>query len=226
MATCINCGAQLPEDAVFCNACGTSQKNGMQFSPQQPQGLGMEFSPQQYAMPQQMVQPPEKQSRKGLIIGLSCGGVVLAAGLVVLILFLTGVFDGGGTTVAGGTTGNTATTAATETTADSGETNTTLNPPPANNTVDFKELGGTIWCIDGDTAAAAIEFGYDNSFTMYYGSGYVEGAGTYELYEKNGILYCGLTLEDGSLIEMDAYYSEGAGQYILEYSGFYYMEIE
>ncbi|MBR0091865.1 MAG: zinc-ribbon domain-containing protein [Lachnospiraceae bacterium] len=37
---------------------------------------------------------PEKKSKKGLIIGLSIGGAVLVAGIILLILFLTGVIGG------------------------------------------------------------------------------------------------------------------------------------
>ena len=38
---------------------------------------------------------PEKKSKKGLIIGLSIGGAVLLIGIILLILFLTGVIGGG-----------------------------------------------------------------------------------------------------------------------------------
>ncbi|MBR0092598.1 MAG: hypothetical protein IJP92_12955, partial [Lachnospiraceae bacterium] len=59
----------------------------------------------QQAMPAPQVQQPypgqqasqtpqQKKSRRGLVIGFSIGGVVLAAGIILLILFLTGVFRG------------------------------------------------------------------------------------------------------------------------------------
>ena len=115
MAFCIRCGAQLQEGAGFCNNCGAAQVGGGQAVPQmQPQG-GMQYqqsqmqpqSGMQYQQPQmqsqyqaeQQMQQAAQQSKKGrtgLIIGLVCGGVALTAGIVVLILFLTGVIGGGG----------------------------------------------------------------------------------------------------------------------------------
>ncbi|MBQ6735263.1 MAG: zinc ribbon domain-containing protein [Lachnospiraceae bacterium] len=91
MAFCISCGAQLPEGAGFCNHCGTAQNaGGQQAAPQmQPQ---FQAAPQMQAQAQ--AQPPQKQGRTGLIIGLVLGGTALVAGVVVLILFLTGVFGG------------------------------------------------------------------------------------------------------------------------------------
>ena len=73
-----------------------------------------------------MQQQAPKQRKKGLIIGLSLGGAVLVAGLVVLVLFLTG-----------GTTESTAATAITETTTDSPETDTTQETP-AGRTADLE----------------------------------------------------------------------------------------
>ncbi|MBR5969095.1 MAG: zinc ribbon domain-containing protein [Lachnospiraceae bacterium] len=96
MAFCMNCGTQLPDGAAFCMSCGTklgrvpaggsttAQPGG--FTQPQPGG----FVPAQQAMP-----AGGKKSRKGLIIGLAAGGTVLVAGLVILILFLTGVIGGG-----------------------------------------------------------------------------------------------------------------------------------
>ncbi|MBR5969096.1 MAG: zinc-ribbon domain-containing protein [Lachnospiraceae bacterium] len=69
MAFCMNCGKQLPDGAAFCISCGAKLDGGAAGG---------------------------KKSRKGLVIGLAAGGTVLVAGLVVLILFLTGVFGGGG----------------------------------------------------------------------------------------------------------------------------------
>ncbi|MBQ6734142.1 MAG: zinc ribbon domain-containing protein [Lachnospiraceae bacterium] len=69
MAFCTNCGKQLVEGAGFCAFCGTRLAEVPRF-------------------------PAQKKSRKGLVIGLTVGGTALVAGLVVLILFLTGVFGG------------------------------------------------------------------------------------------------------------------------------------
>ena len=115
MAFCVKCGAQLPEGAGFCNNCGAAQGAGEQAAPQMQPQSGMQYQqPQmqqaaqqggmQYQQPQmqqqfqaapQMRSQPPKKSRTGLIIGLVCGSVALVAGIVVLILFLTGVIGGG-----------------------------------------------------------------------------------------------------------------------------------
>ncbi|MBR0091573.1 MAG: zinc ribbon domain-containing protein [Lachnospiraceae bacterium] len=110
MAFCVKCGAQLEEGAGFCTNCGSAQNEGGQQAPQMQQSQGgMQTAPQMQQAPQ-----PPKKSRKGLIIGIFLGGVALAAGLVVLILFLTGVIGGGkgggGETVIAGGTGSTGTT--------------------------------------------------------------------------------------------------------------------
>ncbi|MBQ6734494.1 MAG: hypothetical protein IJR00_06250, partial [Lachnospiraceae bacterium] len=115
MAFCIRCGVQLAEGTKFCNNCGAAQGGGGQSAPQMQTQSGMQYQqPQmqqpggmQYQQPQmqqqfqaapQMQQAPQqggKKSRKGLIIGLACGGTALVVGIVVLILFLTGVIGGG-----------------------------------------------------------------------------------------------------------------------------------
>ena len=91
---------------------------------------------------------------------------------------------------------------------------------------EFKPLYGTTWSIDGVDGTASIEFDFDTGFIMYYANGNTEATGNYFFYEMNGALYCGLERDDGITIDMKAYYSEGAGQYILEHNGVYYMEIE
>ncbi|MBR5969389.1 MAG: zinc ribbon domain-containing protein [Lachnospiraceae bacterium] len=118
MAFCRNCGAQLAEGAAFCNNCGAAAggpaqpQQPAQMQPQMPQPQMQPQGGMQFQQPQQAVQQPQqavpqmqqdwqaqqqtggKKSKKGLIIGLSVGGTVLIAGIVLLILFLTGVFGG------------------------------------------------------------------------------------------------------------------------------------
>lgn len=108
MAFCTNCGKQLVEGAGFCAFCGTRLAEDLmqEGAAQQP---AMQFAQEQHIQPymgqqapdlQQTITPPlyavpaPKKSRKGLVIGLTVGGTALVAGLVVLILFLTGVFGG------------------------------------------------------------------------------------------------------------------------------------
>ena len=73
---CSKCGAQLPDDAAFCTACGTAVENG------QPAVGG--------GAPQPL---PPKKSNKGLIIGIIAGVVVVVA-IVVAVLFGTGTIGG------------------------------------------------------------------------------------------------------------------------------------
>ncbi len=73
---CSKCGAQLPDNAAFCTACGTAVENG------QPAVGG--------GAPQPL---PPKKSKKGLIIGIIAGVVVVVA-IVVAVLFGTGAIGG------------------------------------------------------------------------------------------------------------------------------------
>lgn len=96
---CTKCGYQNAEGATFCSNCGSplapsapQQQGG--YAPQQQGG----YSPQQqggYVPFPQSPRPP-RQRRPGLVVGLIVGGVVLLAGIVALVLWLTGVFDNGG----------------------------------------------------------------------------------------------------------------------------------
>ncbi|MBR5970269.1 MAG: zinc ribbon domain-containing protein, partial [Lachnospiraceae bacterium] len=103
MAFCQNCGNELPGGAPFCPHCGAAQQQAapqqMQMRQQQPvpqqmpQQQPFASQMQQQAAPQRQMrqpQPPAKKSKKGLIIGLVCGGVVLVAGIVVLLVLLLG----------------------------------------------------------------------------------------------------------------------------------------
>ena len=73
---CSKCGAQLPDNAAFCTACGTAVENG------QPAVGG--------GAPQPL---PPKKSKKGLIIGIIVAVVVVVA-IVVAVLFGTGTIGG------------------------------------------------------------------------------------------------------------------------------------
>lgn len=109
---CSNCGTKCTaEDSSFCTNCGASLLNNKasQAKPSiqpafstpvsSPSLTFQDNSSNSYireSVPSsaQFNPPPQKKSKKGLIIGLSVAGVVLVAGIVVLILFLTGVFGG------------------------------------------------------------------------------------------------------------------------------------
>ena len=103
MAFCSNCGTRLPEGAAFCNGCGATQQQQAPAAPQmQQQAAAPQMQPQQpymqqqpfAAQPQYAAQQPAQKSRTPLIAGLAAGGTALVAGIVVLILFLTGVIGG------------------------------------------------------------------------------------------------------------------------------------
>ena len=62
MKYCPNCGAQLPDDAVFCSGCGTRLGAPPQYQqPQQPQYYQQQ--PQYYQQPQYQ-QPQYQQPQK------------------------------------------------------------------------------------------------------------------------------------------------------------------
>jgi hypothetical protein len=92
---CTKCGAQNSDGAAFCVNCG----NNLQASGAQGQQPQMQYTqPQSYA-PQpnaytarQSAYPgySQQKNKKGLMIGLISGGVVLLAGIIVLIVVLTG----------------------------------------------------------------------------------------------------------------------------------------
>lgn len=80
---CPNCGAQLPDGATFCTACGTPIQQAAPDMYAQPENA--------YAQPAyEAAQPAAPKSKKGLIGGIIAGVVVLAAILVVLFVFVLG----------------------------------------------------------------------------------------------------------------------------------------
>ncbi len=80
---CTKCGAQNSEGAAFCVSCGNSL-NTTQAQYAQPQPAMYGGQQNAYAG-----YTPSK-SKKGLIIGLIIGGVVLIAGIVTLVILLSG----------------------------------------------------------------------------------------------------------------------------------------
>ena len=101
---CSKCGNPLPDDAKFCSACGAPVKISQEASPvpQQPAGITDEAENIQTPKPEPLMQEPnfngqmgygaaapvQKKSKKGLIIGLSLGGVLLAVILTVALIFV------------------------------------------------------------------------------------------------------------------------------------------
>ena len=107
---CSKCGNPLPDDAKFCSACGAPVKISQEASPvpQQPAGITDEAENIQTPKPEPLMQEPnfngqtgygaaapvQKKSKKGLIIGLSLGGVLLAVILAVALIFVFGLKGG------------------------------------------------------------------------------------------------------------------------------------
>ena len=105
---CSKCGNPLPDDAKFCSACGAPVKISQEDSPvqQRPAGIADEVENIQTPKPEPLMQEPnfngqmgygaaapvQKKSKKGLIIGLSLGGVLLVL-VTVVIMFASGLFN-------------------------------------------------------------------------------------------------------------------------------------
>ena len=107
-------GNPLPDNAKFCGACGAPVKISQEASPvpQQPASVSDEVGgiqmpkPVNVPKPEPLMQEPnsngqmgygaaapvQKKSKKGLIIGLSLGGVLLVL-VTVVILFASGLFN-------------------------------------------------------------------------------------------------------------------------------------
>lgn len=111
---CSKCGNPLADNARFCSVCGAPVKISQEASPvpQQPAGIADETENIQTPKPEPLMQEPnfngqmgygaaapvQKKSKKGLIIGLSLGGVMLALILAVALIFVFGLKGGDGST--------------------------------------------------------------------------------------------------------------------------------
>ena len=107
---CSKCGNPLSDDAKFCGVCGAPVKISQEASPvpQQPAGISDETENIQTPKPEPLMQEPNfngqmgygaaapvlKKSKKGLIIGLSLGGVLLAVILAAGLIFVFGLKGG------------------------------------------------------------------------------------------------------------------------------------
>ena len=107
---CSKCGNPLSDDAKFCGVCGAPVKISQEASPvpQQPAGISDETENIQTPKPEPLMQEPnfngqmgygaaapvQKKSKKGLIIGLSLGGVLLAVILAAGLIFVFGLKGG------------------------------------------------------------------------------------------------------------------------------------
>ena len=104
---CSKCGNPLPDDAKFCSACGAPVKISQEDSPvqQRPAGIADEVENIQVPKPEPLMEKQHshsqlshdakasgKKSRKGLVISLSLGGVLLVL-VTVVIMFASGLFN-------------------------------------------------------------------------------------------------------------------------------------
>ena len=100
---CSKCRNPLPDDAKFCSACGAPVKISQEDSPvqQRPAGIADEVENIQVPKPEPLMEKQHshsqlshdakasgKKSRKGLVIGLSVSGVLIAVLAVVMIFAL------------------------------------------------------------------------------------------------------------------------------------------
>lgn len=106
---CSKCGNPLPDDAKFCGACGAPVKISQEAwpVPQRPAGITDETANVQAPKPDPFLAAQNfsvqmnggaaasgKKSKKGLVIGLSLGGVMLAVILAVALIFVFGLKGG------------------------------------------------------------------------------------------------------------------------------------
>ncbi|MGI5848537.1 MAG: zinc-ribbon domain-containing protein [Christensenellales bacterium] len=92
---CTKCGHKNIEESAFCVNCGSALQS-IESQPQASQGRfmplkghGQYMPPPQGMYPNYPLQVPKK-SRKGLVVGLCIGGIVIIAAAVVLVILLTG----------------------------------------------------------------------------------------------------------------------------------------
>ena len=107
---CPKCGNPLPDDAKFCSACGAPVKISQEALSVPPQPAvrpdaveNIQVPKPESLMPEQnfhgqmgygTAAPVQKKSKRGLIIGLSLGGVLLAVILAVALIFVFGLKGG------------------------------------------------------------------------------------------------------------------------------------
>lgn len=85
---CTTCGANIPNGSRVCHNCGALTHIEAEGTEE------VNFNTVEPPAREQIYQPvyEEKRSKKGLIIGFSIAGIILATGITILVLFLTGVF--------------------------------------------------------------------------------------------------------------------------------------
>ncbi len=78
---CKNCGAELPDDAQFCNSCNCATQESLPQEPVQATEI-----PESVAAPVAVAEVPLKKSRKGLIIGIAIALVVVLAAVGIWLI--------------------------------------------------------------------------------------------------------------------------------------------
>lgn len=78
---CKNCGAELPDDAQFCNSCNCETQESLPQEPVQATEI-----PESVAAPVATAECPPKKSKKGLIIGIAIALVVVLAAVGIWLI--------------------------------------------------------------------------------------------------------------------------------------------
>ncbi|MGE5495477.1 MAG: zinc-ribbon domain-containing protein [Burkholderiales bacterium] len=151
---CTKCGTQNSEGAAFCVSCGNSLNTAQAQNPQpQPAMYG-------YGQPGAYAGYAPQKRKNGLIIGLIIGGAVLVAGIVVLVILLTG--------------GNAA----------NGIAGKWYDKEGYAGELDFKSDGTVEIKVMGKTIPARYMFDEES------GSGTIKAMGsTFDMYLEDGVLY-------------------------------------